>query len=241
MANNYFRFKQFIIHQDRCSMKVCTDACLFGASVADKAATSRVHVSHTLDIGTGTGLVSLLFAQKNPDALIDAVEIEENAFEQAKQNFENSPWKDRLTIFHSDVKDFTASTRYDLIICNPPFYENELLSAEKNKNIAKHDKGLTLKELIGIINLSITDTGTFAILLPYHRLSYFEDLATENKFYLEEKILVKQTPVHNFFRGMLWFGKRESAPATKELTIRDKEGNYTDEFTALLKDYYLTL
>lgn len=220
-------------------MKVCTDACLFGSLLPLSSGAGEI--VNVLDIGTGTGLLSLMYAQKNPHAIIDAVEIEENAYEQAKENFANSKWNARLKIFHSDVKDFIPGKKYDLIIANPPFYENELSSHEKNKNIAKHEEGLTLKLFIGIIKIHLAATGSVTMLLPYHRIKYFEELIEENNFFLEEKILVRQTPTHNFFRGILLFSKIASPSTTRELTIKDKEGNYTEAFIELLKDYYLNL
>lgn len=242
MPNHYFRFKEFTIHQDKCSMKVCTDACIFGACVAGSIGNNipQMAGSNCLDIGSGTGLLSLMIAQKNPNSIIDAIEIEKNAYEQAKENFSISKWNDRLNIFHTDAKDFGSQKKYDLIISNPPFYENELQSTEKNKNIAKHDEGLTLKDLIAIVKKNLSESGFFAILLPYHRIKYFEDLATENSLFLRQKLLIRQTPSHNFFRGILFFSNNKSNPQTNELTIKNND-SYTEDFTALLKDYYLKL
>ena len=175
-------------------MKVCTDACIFGAWIAEKISGSMLPVASCLDVGSGTGLLSLMFAQKNPDVVIDAVEIEKNACEQAKENFSNSKWNNHLKIFYTDAKDFVAQRKYDLIISNPPFYENELLSNEKNKNIAKHDEGLMLKDLITIIKKHLAATGYFAILLPWHRIKYFEDLAEESNLFLQQKLLIRQRP-----------------------------------------------
>lgn len=241
MSNSYFRFKEFTVQQDKCSMKVCTDTCLFGAWVAEKIACCRLPVASCLDIGTGTGLLSLMLAQKNPDIIIDSIEIEENAYRQAKENFTNSDWNNRLKIFHTDARSFISDKKYDLIISNPPFYENELLSTEKNKNIAKHDKGLTLKALTKVIKTHLTTTGYFAVLLPYHRIKYFEDLAEVNNFFLLEKLLIRQTPSHNFFRGILFLSSIKTDIRTTELTIKNNEGTYTQNFTDLLKDYYLKL
>ncbi len=106
MPNTYFNFKEFTVHQDKSSMKICTDACLFGAYIAQAMSTRESSVLNCLDIGTGTGLLSLMYAQKNADTIIHAVEIEKNAYLQAKENFENSKWKTRFTIFHTDIKDF---------------------------------------------------------------------------------------------------------------------------------------
>ena len=240
MSNNYFQFKEFTVQQENCSMKVCTDACIFGAWIAEKVASSGFPIVDCLDIGTGTGLLSLMFAQKNPTTIIDAVEIEESAYEQAIENFSNSKWKDRIKIFHMDAKNFISEKKYDLIISNPPFYENELLSTEKNNNIAKHDEGLMLKDLITIIKNNLLVTGYFAILLPYHRIKYFEDLAGENNLFLHEKLLIRQTTTHNFFRGILFFGNNKTKQQTSELIIKSDE-KYTKEFFELLKDYYLNL
>lgn len=164
-------------------MKVCTDACIFGAWIAKKITGNRLPLINCLDIGTGTGLLNLMLAQKNPDLILDAVEIEANAYEQAKENISTSPWLHRLEIFHSDIKNYVSAKKYDLIISNPPFFENELSSKEENKNIAKHDKGLTLKDLIGAIKIHLATAGYFATLLPYHRVKYFENLAAENNFF----------------------------------------------------------
>jgi tRNA1Val (adenine37-N6)-methyltransferase len=240
MPNDYFQFREFIIQQGKCSMKVCTDACLFG-SLLPVSSKNAKPINRVLDIGTGTGLLSLMYAQRNIHAVIDAVEIEKNAYEQAKENFKRSKWNDRLKIFHADIKNFVPGKKYDLIITNPPFYENELLSTEKNKNIAKHDEGLTLKDLIGIIEKHLTHTGIFAVLLPYHRIKYFEELAAGNNFFAQERILIRQTPTHNFFRGILFFRNTASDPQTRELIIKNNNGNYTEKFSELLKDYYLKL
>ena len=221
-------------------MKVCTDACIFGAYVAGSIANDNIKTSNCLDVGCGTGLLSLMFAQKNANAMIDAIEIEENAFDQAKENFSISKWNDRLNIFHTDAKDFVSEKKYDLIISNPPFYENELLSNEKNKNIAKHDEGLTLKDLIIIIKKHLSRAGYFAILLPYQRIQYFEDMAEENNLFLQQKLLIRQTPSHNFFRGILFFSDNKYDPKTNELTIKNND-SYSEDFTILLRDYYLKL
>ena len=222
-------------------MKVCTDACLFGAWVSEYIATAPFTVSNCLDIGTGTGLLALMLAQKNENTHIDAVEMDADAFSQAVENFESSNWLQRLQAHHADIRQFDPGKKYDLIITNPPFFENEFLSAQKNKNVAKHDAGLRLDELITLIAAHLALNGHFAILLPYQRVTYFEGLAEQNGFYCSEKLLVRQTPAHNFFRGILFFGIADAPATTQELSIKDNEGNYSAEFTMLLKDYYLNL
>lgn len=241
MANSFFQFKQFTVHQDLCAMKVCTDACLFGAWSALTVNHQLSTVNHILDIGSGTGLLSLMSAQQFPDANIDAIEIDEAAVTQAHQNFQSSLWKERLNSIHGDVKEITFNKKYDLIISNPPFFENDLKSNDIKRNIALHSDALSLEELLQAIKNNITDNGKFAVLLPYHRSAYFEEIATAEKFYLEEKVSVKQTPKHAHFRSMLLFSKQPIATTQKEIIIKDEFNDYSTPFIKLLKDYYLFL
>ena len=118
--NSWFQFKQFTVHQDKCAMKVCTDACLFGAWVANKLVQNKITAKNILDIGCGTGLLSLMLAQKT-NAVIDSVEIDASAFDQAKQNISLSSWKEKIQLYHNSINNFEPLTRYDFIICNPPF------------------------------------------------------------------------------------------------------------------------
>lgn len=238
VANNYFQFKQFKIEQEKSSMKVCTDSCLFGAYIADKIEKKIILPKRILDIGSGTGLLSLMIAQKSK-AIIDAVEIDENSFSQTKENFLESPWNKQLHAFYADVKNWNASIKYDLIISNPPFFENDLKSENKNKNVAKHRDGLTLKELLQSIKNNLETDGNFAVLLPFHRLEYFKIISAENNFYLKDELLIKQTPAHYYFRGILFFGTKPDQFISKELVIKNDKENYSEDFNFLLKDYYL--
>ena len=216
-------------------MKVCTDACLFGALVADNLMPS----ANCLDIGTGTGLLTLMLAQKDPQLKIDAVELDEAAAKQAGENFESSPWNKRLTVHHTDILAFKPTKKYDYIISNPPFFEGDLLSDDVAKNKAKHHTGLSLEQLLNSIERLLSPTGVFAILLPYHRVSFFEALAEGHNFYCQKKILVKQTVDHPYFRGILFFSREKSQAECTELSIKDSDGKYTETFIRLLKDYYL--
>jgi len=239
MPNDYFRFKQFTIHQDKCAMKVCTDACLFGAWVATH---SPLTTHHLLDIGTGTGLLSLMLAQSNPNAVIDAVEIDEAAAGQAKENFEASPWKERMNVYYLSIQKFanTATTKYDCIISNPPFYESDLKSDDQKRNLALHSAALKLEALIEIVDTLLKDDGNFFVLLPHHRTANFIQLS-QPKFFTREKVFIKQTSKHNYFRSILWLTRQPGLTDQSHVTIMNNEGKYTDEFIALLKDYYLHL
>ncbi len=218
-------------------MKVCTDACLFGAVVANKL--SGKIVFDILDIGTGTGLLSLMIAQKI-NAVIDAVEIDAKAFTQARENISNSPWKS-ITAFNCDINHFMSDTKYDAIISNPPFFEGDLKSSIDNKNAAKHDTSLTLQQLLTAAQKYLNDDGVFTILLPIHRIDHCIETAAKIGLFITEKILMKQTPDHPFFRGILFFGRQTVEGITTTIVIKDEAGNYSAAFTELLKDYYLNL
>jgi tRNA1Val (adenine37-N6)-methyltransferase len=244
MPNSYFQFKQFKIEQDRCAMKVTTDACLFGAWSADQIQNSKVKIQNILDVGTGTGLLSLMVAQKT-NAKIDAVEIDEAAAEQAEENFNTSAWKERLTIFKDSLQSFsnfqiTKFSNYDLILSNPPFFDNDLKSENEKRNLALHSSALSLEELFVCVNKLLAVDGMFALLLPYHRNETAKKIAKENNLFVLQEMHVKQTTVHGFFRTMFLFGRKEIEPIASEMAIKEND-NYTAEFIELLKDYYLHL
>ena len=219
-------------------MKVCTDSCLFGAWIADKLEQNQIDAVNLLDIGAGTGLLSLMIAQKKK-LNIDALEIDEDSFDQTNLNFIASPWQEQLKVFHEDFKNWNNPIKYELIISNPPFYENDLKAAQQNKNVAKHNDGLTFEELIRSVKVNLATNGKFAVLLPYHRVVFFKLLASGEGLFLEEELLVNQTPKHNWFRGILLFGQSAAKPVVNQLTIKNREGKYTKEFDALLKEFYL--
>jgi tRNA1Val (adenine37-N6)-methyltransferase len=240
LANQHFQFKKFIIQQDSCSMKVCTDSCLFGAWVASLIERMEINPETILDIGAGTGLLSLMLAQKS-GACIDAVEIEHNAFEQAAENAQASPWKNQIKIFNADIKKWNTPLKYDLIISNPPFYENDLLPEDDGKNISKHSTKLNLEELIVTAKERLSKDGLLAILLPSRSTKIFENIVSRHSLFVKEKVEVKQTLSHNYFRAMFLLEQRESPILKKELTVKNNDCIYSDEFKFLLKDYYLYL
>jgi len=255
MANSYFQFKQFIIQQDRCAMKVTTDGCLFGAWAAERvrgqgsgAGSLISECRNVLDIGTGTGLLSLMIAQKN-DFSIDTIEMDKDAFEQASENITASPWADRIKVFHADANEFEFPDPYDIIISNPPFYENELKGENLKKNLAHHHEGLLLPELLAIIKKSLKPDGIFFLLLPFKRNDEIRKLFTESNLSIRQLIFVRPSTRHDFFRIMLE-GKSRMDVSTEteieEISIKnaspaDERDQYTPSFTDLLKDYYLHL
>ena len=237
MGNHFFNFKQFTVYQDQCAMKVCTDACLFGSWVTNYIADN--YLSAILDIGAGTGLLSLMIAQQSVHS-IEAIEIEAAAAHQATNNFNQSPWSNQLKLIHGDVQDLflKKEIQYDFIISNPPFFEHDLPSNNSNKNLALHSKALTLKELINSIENLLSSTGEFAILIPYVRFEYLVEIAQSKGYHLKKVTHVKQTTHHSFFRSMLIFSRKACLPEINEMSI--KENNmYSTEFRQLLSSYYL--
>lgn len=238
--NNYFQFKQFIVQQDECAMKVCTDVCLYGAWVAGKVHELRIAPNNILDIGTGTGLLSLMMAQKTT-SFIDAVETDRKAYEQARQNIAGSAWKDRIQVVHADVKTYVFQKKYDLIVSNPPFYENALLSPRESDNVARHSNLLTLHQLLEVVADNLAEKGCFAVLLPYQRAGYFQALTLHFDFHLHSALFVRHSSKHPYFRTCLLFSRVvQHEPVTEEIDIKTGS-DYSDEFARLLKDYYLYL
>ena len=225
-------------------MKVTTDACLFGAWVAEEDKSEKIITKNVLDIGTGTGLLSLIYAQKNSLAEIDAMEIDQDAYAQAKENAAASSFAERINIIHDDVKRFTFSKKYDRIISNPPFYEKEISSDNEKKNIAHHHVGLLFEELLGIIKGNLSSSGTFYLLLPFKRGEEIKKIILKEDLYVSKIVFVKQSTKHNYFRIMI-AGKlsQEDHPETliEEISIWDDQQQYKKEFKELLKDYYLYL
>jgi len=232
----FFQFKQFTIRQERATLKVSTDSCLLGAWFAQHLK----HQSHILDIGSGTGLLVLMLAQKHAESNIDGIEIDENCFVESQENIKTSPWANRCTVFNGDARTYLFPRQYDFIITNPPFYEQQLESADKKNNLAKHSSHLGLKELVAIIKTQLLPTGEFGILLPFSRLQEIEEISTANGFYLQEKVLVQQTPTHPYFRVILRFAQSPSTQICHTLVIKENN-EYTPPFVDLLRDYYLKL
>jgi tRNA1Val (adenine37-N6)-methyltransferase len=164
MANPYFQFKQFTIHQDQCAMKVCTDACIFGAWFADKIPDH----STILDVGSGTGLLMMMLAQRSRSE-VHGIELDLSSFKQLKENINQNKWRERLKVFPGDARTYSFPVKYDFIIANPPFFENDLPSESGPEQVAKHSKELTLDELVKLIDNNLEPHGSFGILLPFHR------------------------------------------------------------------------
>jgi len=237
LANDYFSFKQFTIQQSHCALKVSTDSCVLGAWFASKPFSSE----KILDIGSGTGLLMLMLAQKK-EGSIKGIEIEPGCYQQSIENISNSPWNDRCLAVHGDVRVYPFLESFDFIISNPPFYENQLEAGERKKDMAKHSSHLGLSDLFKTVNTLMTTKGKFGVLLPFSRREESIKTAATFSLHCTEEVRIKQTSQHDYFRVILQFER--TANPHKEIyaiTIRENDGNYSEKFTELLKDYYLFL
>ncbi|MFK7952740.1 MAG: tRNA1(Val) (adenine(37)-N6)-methyltransferase [Ekhidna sp.] len=237
MPNTYFQFKQFLINQERSGMKVTTDGCLFGAWVANKIAASPP--GWVLDIGAGTGLLSLMLAQVTESTEIEALEMNKNAHTEASNNFNQSLWSSRLKCTHSSLQEFASNKKYDLIICNPPFFKDNFKGQQVGKNQAIHSDHLPVEELINGVLKNINTTGNAYILYPEYEMTQFIIEAKKAGLFLNKLTLVRNKKEGQIFRMMGQFSSQESVVSKNEIIIRKRDQSYTDEFWNLLKEYYL--
>ncbi|REA61558.1 tRNA methyltransferase [Dyadobacter luteus] len=235
--NSYFRFKQFTVHQGQSAMKVCTDACVLGAW-ADLG-----EAEHILDIGTGTGLLSLMAAQRNSNAEIHAVELDDDAFNQATENLQESIFAERIQVFHQSIQSYEPNKKYDCIITNPPFFQSDLLSPDQQKNKAHHATSLTFDELLTAIDRLLTDEGKFHILLPVDEAGVFLQKALVDGWFLADSLILQHNSSKKPFRHIMTFSRKyisDSQIVNSVLHIYNtQENTYTDAFKDLLKDFYL--
>lgn len=234
-----FQFKQFTIAQDRCAMKIGTDGVLLGAW-----APIENNPFSILDIGAGTGVVALMLAQRSNAQQIDALEIDEEAYEQSVDNFENSPWSDRLFCFHAGLDEFVEEPEdeYDLIVSNPPFYSEDYKSENEQRDLARFTDAMPFEDLIEAAALLLSENGIFCVIIPYKEEIHFIGLAKEYELYPLKITRVKGTPTTEIKRSLLAFGRNENnIVATDELIIETARHNYTAEYIALTKDFYLKM
>jgi tRNA1Val (adenine37-N6)-methyltransferase len=234
MTNDYFQFKQFTIHQDRCAMKVGTDGVLLGAWT-DIGEAKRI-----LDIGTGTGLIALMLAQRS-DALIDAIEIDREAAMQAAENVETSPWKNRIRIINTSLNEFISGKQsYDLIVTNPPYFMNALPATDARRTIARHDHQLNLNGLLRSVKNVLAPDGRFDIILPPEVFHVLTKLATAEFLHSARKTLVHTAPGKPVKRILAEFSGIMKEELYSEIVI-EKYGRhkYSEEYIGLTKDFYL--
>ena len=236
--NKPFKFKKFTIHQDRCAMKVGTDGVLLGAW------TSVEHNPYNvLDIGAGTGILSLMLAQRSHAEQIEAIEIDDDAFEQCAENFENSPWNDRLFCFHASLFEYIEAVdqKFDLIICNPPFYTEDYKTDNEARDLARFSDAMPLEHIIFAVINFLSDKGKFSVVIPYK----------EEKKYIEEASLIDLIPNRilrvrgneksEIKRSLIEFSYSDHPVEITELIIETERHQYTEDYIKLTKDFYLKM
>jgi len=238
MANPYFRFKQFTVFHDKCAMKVGTDGMLLGAWT-DLNGTKII-----LDVGTGTGLIALMLAQRNPAALIEAIDIDPLAQEQAETNSRNSPFSDRISVKRASLQEFARLTgkRFDLIVSNPPYFSDSLMPADKQRAQTRHAVTLTLDDLLFFSRCCLAEGGRLSLILPYDRRDELKQWCVTHAFYLKRETFVHPTPSAERKRVLVELSTEPiECIATHSLIIEEKRHVYTSEFTHLVRDFYVHL
>jgi tRNA1Val (adenine37-N6)-methyltransferase len=237
MSNAYFAFRQFGIRQDRSAMKVSSDACIFGAWIPVPATDD----ARILDIGAGTGLLSLMLAQRHETARIYAVELDANAATQAAENVADSIFARRVEVIQADARHFEASARYQLIVSNPPFFKASLKGPDAARNAARHDESLDVNTLFALVARMLDEDGAFALLMPAAEAGEILQTAAARGFACVQRLVIREHETASSKR-CCWMFRRGEIPAATEqiLTIREN-GSYSESFRKLLGSYYLLL
>lgn len=227
-----FHFKQFSIEQKRSAMKVGTDAMLLGSIAGNNTPTT------ILDVGAGTGVIALMMAQRFPEAKVSAIELNSEAFEEAQLNFTNSPFSDRVHCEQRDFKDYITEERFDLIVSNPPYFINSLLSSDESRSTARHADSLTPEAFIEKAVELISKDGQVIVIVPADLNDLWVMAAKSKGLYLQEIVEVKGKEKSPPNRVVLTFDKKETRFTKSELTVRNKDGKYTDQYILLTRDFH---
>jgi tRNA1Val (adenine37-N6)-methyltransferase len=233
-----FQFKQFSVNQDKCAMKIGTDAVLLGAWCPIEN-----NPFFVLDIGAGTGILALMLAQRCSAEQIDGIEIDEKAYEQCVENFENSPWGNRLFCFHAGLDEFVEEPEdeYDLIISNPPFYSEDYKTENEQRDLARFEDALPFEDLVEAADLLLSENGIFAVIIPFKEEERFIDLCKKLDLFPFKITHVKGTPASEIKRSLLAFCRIEKEVAIDELIIETSRHIYTEEYILLTEEFYLKM
>jgi tRNA1Val (adenine37-N6)-methyltransferase len=233
-----FKFKQFSVNQDQCAMKIGTDGVLLGAWVNIETSPFAV-----LDIGAGTGVLALMLAQRSGAEVIDALEIDDEAYEQCVDNFEQSPWGDRLFCYHASLEEFAEEIddEYDLIICNPPFYAEDYKTNNESRDLARFQDAMPFDHLLQSVSILLAPEGNFNVVIPFNEEEKFIALAKNFNLSPNKICRVKGNPETEIKRSMLQFSFRESDIITETLIIETSRHIYTEDYINLTRDFYLKM
>lgn len=235
-----FQFKQFSVKQDKCAMKVGTDGVLLGAWTPIQSNPRSI-----LDIGSGTGIIALMLAQRSNAMQIDALEIDADAYEQTVENFEESPWGDRLFCYHASLDEFTEEIQgeetYDLIVSNPPFYTEDFTTNNIQRNIARFSSAMPFEDLLESVSLLLADKGIFCVIIPYKEEPVIIELAEKFKLYPFKITHVQGMLDSSVKRSLIAFSAINTEIEITRLIIETGRHHYTPEYIALTQDFYLKM
>ena len=240
-----FKFKQFTVNQDQCAMKIGTDSVLLGAWASIKDNPFSI-----LDIGAGTGVLSLMLAQRTNAELIDAIEIDDDAYEQCVNNFEQSPWGDRLFCYHASLEEFVdeIEDKYDLIISNPPFYTEDYRTENEQRDLARFSDAMPFEHLIESASQLLSDNGLFSVIIPFKEEESFINIALKFNLFPNRLLRVKGNQSSETKRSLIEFyfhtvpaSRQESDKKITKLIIETNRHQYTQDYINLTKDFYLKM
>ncbi|TYB69408.1 methyltransferase [Bizionia gelidisalsuginis] len=233
-----FQFKEFKVHQDQCAMKIGTDGVLLGAW-----ATVEHHPYSILDIGAGTGVVALMLAQRCAAEVIDALEIDEKAYEQCVDNFESSPWGDRLFCYHAALQEFAEEIddTYDVIVSNPPFYSEDYKTNNAQRDLARFSEAMPFHHLTKSVGKLLSETGKFVVIIPFKNETDCIALAAAEQLFANRILRVKGNNTSETVRSLIAFSFQKTPIIEEALTIETARHNYTADYINLTKDFYLKM
>lgn len=233
MANSWFQFQEFRVEQDRCAMKISTDAVLLGALA------NGLHPQKILDIGTGTGVIALMLAQRFAGTDIQAIELDPAAADQARDNFCKSPFANRLDLWEGKFQDFQFSQKFDLMVSNPPYFPDHLKSPDPQRNLALHTDGLTFVELVQQVVRGLDSEGMFWVILPSRQMRDLEKIAAEYLLFPSQKFTVQDNPDKPIIREILGFGSEKKDCLTSQIFIKEQTGQFHESYKALISGFLL--
>ena len=230
-----FRFKQFEVDQGNCAMKINTD----GVLLAGWAVARQAHA--ILDIGTGTGVIALMLAQRFPEAMVDAVEIDAEAAQQAALNFNTAPFSNAMQVLEGSFTDYQeAEQRYDLIVSNPPFYTNSLINPDARKKLARHADALFFEQLMAFVAVKLNEKGSFQCIVPTELADWMvTTLLPQHQLFLQAQLEIRSFAGEPVIRKILKIGKEETAVLEDSLVIYAERGVYTEAYKKILQPFFL--
>ncbi|WP_425637164.1 tRNA1(Val) (adenine(37)-N6)-methyltransferase [Algoriphagus yeomjeoni] len=233
MANSWFQFQQFRVNQDRCAMKISTDAVMLG-TLAEVESPRQI-----LDVGTGTGVIALMLAQRFPEAKVQAVEIDAEAASQALENFRINSFSDRMQLWEGRFQEFESQQKYDLIVSNPPYFPDHLKSSDAQRNRALHTDELSFQDLLGKVNVLLKEDGRFWLILPPRQMQDFQEEAGEKGLFAEIKYTLQDKPGKRIQREICAFSRTQEEVESSAIFFKNEDGTPHESYARLVSGFLL--